>query len=240
MADFCTLCGYDDIDIDKLYNELIKPTLTEDIKTLPTDDYYISVNVGGICEHCGITNFNINNKYEVWGVYFKEPNHQFGKVNPETSELVIFEDDPKYNKQRDSIKRELTQIKIDLQLITELGFENYKKLFNMKITNKYVFFWGEHPSQWYPSPMTIDGVEYNCCEQYMMHMKALHFGDVETAEEVMVTKHASDQKKLGRKVKNFDKNSWDKVNLQIVYKGNYAKYTQNEELKQLLEFDDNF
>lgn len=104
----------------------------------------------------------------------------------------------------------------------------------MKITDKYVFFWGEHPSQWYPSPMTIDGIEYNCCEQYMMHKKALHFGDIETAEEVMRTKHPADQKKLGRKVKNFDKNSWDKVNLQIVYKGNYAKYTQNEELKQLL------
>jgi len=104
----------------------------------------------------------------------------------------------------------------------------------MRITDKYVFFWGDHPSQWYPSPMTIDGIEYNCCEQYMMHQKALLFGDTEIAEEVMVTKHPADQKKLGRRIKNFDKNEWDKVNLQIVYKGNYAKYTQNEELKQLL------
>lgn len=101
----------------------------------------------------------------------------------------------------------------------------------MKITDKYVFFWGEYPSQWYQSKMVIDGVEYNCCEQYMMHQKALHFGDIEIAEEIMKTKHPADQKKLGRKIKNFDKNSWDKVNLQIVYKGNYAKFTQNEELK---------
>jgi len=104
----------------------------------------------------------------------------------------------------------------------------------MKVTDKYIFFWGEHPSQWYPSPMVIDGTEYNCCEQYMMQQKALHFGDVEIADKVMKTRHPSDQKKLGKLVKNFDKESWDKVNFQIVYRGNYAKYTQNEELKKLL------
>jgi len=104
----------------------------------------------------------------------------------------------------------------------------------MKVTEKYVFFWGDHPSQWYPSPMVIDGITYVTAEQYMMHQKALHFEDFEIAEEVMKTQNPSDQKKLGRKIRNFDKNSWDKVNLQIVYKGNYAKYTQNENLKQLL------
>jgi ribA/ribD-fused uncharacterized protein len=104
----------------------------------------------------------------------------------------------------------------------------------MRITDKYVFFWDGIYSQWYQSPMTIDGITYVTAEQYMMHQKALLFGDTEIAEEVMVTKHPADQKKLGRRIKNFDKNEWDKVNLQIVYKGNYAKYTQNEELKQLL------
>lgn len=104
----------------------------------------------------------------------------------------------------------------------------------MKITDKYVFFWDGIYSQWYKSPMIIDNITYVTAEQYMMHQKALHFGDTEIAEEVMVTRHPADQKKLGRKIKNFDKTSWDKVNLQIVYKGNYAKYTQNEELKQLL------
>ena len=104
----------------------------------------------------------------------------------------------------------------------------------MRITDKFCFFWGEHPSQWYPSPMVIYEVEYLCCEQYMMHQKALLFGDTEIAKQVMETRHPADQKKLGRQIKNFDKNEWDKVNLQIVYKGNYAKYTQNEELKQLL------
>ena len=47
----------------------------------------------------------------------------------------------------------------------------------MKITDKYVFFYDGIYSQWYNSPMVIDGVEYNCCEQYMMHKKALTFSD---------------------------------------------------------------
>ncbi len=104
----------------------------------------------------------------------------------------------------------------------------------MNITNKYVFFWGGHASQWYPSPMVIDGINYSSCEQYMMHQKALLFEDTEIAEEIMKTKDPMTQKSLGRKIKNFDKNVWDKVNLQIVYKGNLAKYSQNEELKTLL------
>lgn len=101
----------------------------------------------------------------------------------------------------------------------------------MKITNKYVFFWGEYPSQWYNANMTINGVTYNCCEQYMMHQKALMFGDTETADKIMATTDPRIQKSLGRTVKNFDKNEWDKRNLQIVYEGNYAKFTQNEDLK---------
>ena len=47
-----------------------------------------------------------------------------------------------------------------------------------------------------------------------------------------------EQKKYGRRIKNFDKTIWDKVCLSIVYKGNFYKFTQNEDLKeQLLKTD---
>ena len=38
----------------------------------------------------------------------------------------------------------------------------------------YTFFWrSESPfSQWHPSGFEVDGVKYNCAEQYMMHQKA--------------------------------------------------------------------
>lgn len=106
----------------------------------------------------------------------------------------------------------------------------------MKITDKYVFFWNGIYSQWYTSPMVINDITYICAEQYMMHQKALFFNDTEIAEKIMLTSDPRDQKQLGREIKNFDKLRWDKVNFQIVYNANYAKFTQNEDLKkQLLE-----
>lgn len=102
----------------------------------------------------------------------------------------------------------------------------------MKITNKYVFFWNGIYSQWHKSPMTIGKVEYNSCEQYMMHQKALLFGDNEIAELIMVETNPREQKKYGRMIKNFDKSTWDKNCLAIVYEGNLAKFSQNLELKE--------
>ena len=103
-----------------------------------------------------------------------------------------------------------------------------------KMKDNYVFFWNGIYSQWYNAPMSIDGVTYNCCEQYMMHQKALFFGDTEIAEKIMQTTHPSEQKQFGRQVKGFDKDKWDSVCIGIVYKGNYAKFTQNQGLKEQL------
>ena len=104
----------------------------------------------------------------------------------------------------------------------------------MKITDKHVFFWNGIYSQWHKAPMIIDGVEYNCCEQYMMHQKALTFNDLEIAEKVLQTSNPKDQKGLGRQIKGFDKDKWDSVCLGIVYKGNFAKFTQNPDLMSML------
>lgn len=104
----------------------------------------------------------------------------------------------------------------------------------MRITDKYVFFWDGIYSQWYHSPIMINDVTYNCCEQYMMHQKALFFGDNETAEKIMKTSNPRDQKILGRSVKDFNKDRWDRVNLNIVYRANLAKFTQIKELKEAL------
>jgi ribA/ribD-fused uncharacterized protein len=41
-----------------------------------------------------------------------------------------------------------------------------------------------------------------------------------------------EQKKYGRMIKNFDKSTWDKNCLAIVYEGNLAKFSQNEDLKE--------
>ena len=102
----------------------------------------------------------------------------------------------------------------------------------MKITDKHVFFWNGIYSQWHKASMTVDNIEYNSCEQYMMHQKALLFGDSEIAELIMNESNPKEQKKYGRMIKNFDKAAWDKNCLAIVYEGNLAKFTQNVELRE--------
>jgi len=100
----------------------------------------------------------------------------------------------------------------------------------MRITDNYVFFWNGIYSQWHKAPMVIDKVEYNSCEQYMMHQKALLFEDNEIAELIMKESNPREQKRFGRMIKNFNKSVWEKNCLAIVYEGNLAKFTQNPDL----------
>ncbi len=51
--------------------------------------------------------------------------------------------------------------------------------------SNFIFFYGGPFSQWARSVFTIDGVEYNCAEQYMMAMKAKTFGDEEALATIM-------------------------------------------------------
>jgi ribA/ribD-fused uncharacterized protein len=109
----------------------------------------------------------------------------------------------------------------------------------MRITDKYVFFWNGTFSQWKRANMVIDGVTYNCCEQYMMYKKAMLFGDQDIADLIMEESHPFDQKELGRQVKNFNKEKWDAVCKDYVFEANYAKFTQNKKLKaEMLETGD--
>lgn len=102
---------------------------------------------------------------------------------------------------------------------------------------KYTYFWKEQSpySQWHLKDFTVDNITFNCAEQYMMYQKALTFGDQQIAAAILREPKQAKQKALGRKVKNFNSEIWDEVSKQVVYDGNYAKFTQNPELlKQLL------
>lgn len=100
--------------------------------------------------------------------------------------------------------------------------------------NKYTFFWDGVFSNWYPSLFTVDGIKYNCGEQYMMHQKALLFNDHETAELIMQEKNPKFQKALGRKVKGFDADKWNELSFNIMKKGLKEKFEQNHLLKTKL------
>lgn len=97
----------------------------------------------------------------------------------------------------------------------------------------FEFFWGGPFSQWYKCQLIIDGVSYNCAEQYMMAMKAHFFGDMQTHALIMQEKNQRKQKALGRLVKNFDQEAWLGVAQKFVYKANKVKFS-DPMLQQLL------
>lgn len=91
--------------------------------------------------------------------------------------------------------------------------------------DNFIFFWGGPFSQWYKHDFEVNGVKYNCCEQYMMAQKALLFGDDESYKKIMKLKDPAQQKAIGRNVKNFDPNKWNEVCRKIVYDANLAKFS---------------
>lgn len=129
---------------------------------------------------------------------------------------------------------------------------NKELLINENISftkDDFVFFWGHHKgkngvskscfSQWYPCLFTVDGLKYNCAEQYMMAQKANIFGDKEVMTQILAETDQMAIKKLGRLVKNYDDDVWTEKRFQIVVEGNLAKFSQNEDLLNfLLNTDD--
>lgn len=103
-----------------------------------------------------------------------------------------------------------------------------------------IYFWRENErpygcfSQWYISSFTDGESTFNCCEQYMMFIKAILFNDYDIADKIMNEKLPKNQKMLGRKVKNFNHDKWNFYKESIVYMANYYKFTQNKELKKIL------
>ena len=116
--------------------------------------------------------------------------------------------------------------------------DNLSKLIkDTKIFGKYVTFWGSCFSNFYPCSFDLDGRTWNCSEQYFMYMKAKLFGDEEIAKKILGSHEAADAKKLGRKVKNFDANTWSNISRNIMYAAVYSKFSQNQDLKDALLYD---
>lgn len=104
----------------------------------------------------------------------------------------------------------------------------------------FVFFWRHTGdpvacfSQWYPCHFVVDGTRYNCAEQFMMAEKASVFNDKEIWAEIMASDDPSVIKKLGRRVRSFDSSIWNSHCIDIVRKGNVAKFGQNPKLREIL------
>jgi len=108
---------------------------------------------------------------------------------------------------------------------------------------EFTFFWDGPFSQWETSYFTVEDVEYNCAEQYMMAEKARLFEDDYTLEMIMDTDVPATQKALGRQVSGFCKAEWEDDEetengqpycWNVVWRGNMAKFGQNAHLLNVL------
>ncbi|MGV9911300.1 NADAR family protein [Streptomyces tendae] len=110
---------------------------------------------------------------------------------------------------------------------------------------KYLCFWGHRPlpdgsigpsclSQWWPSPFTVDGVEYATAEHWMMVGKARLFADAEAERRVLAAAHPAGAKKAGRLVRGFDEAVWERERFRIVVEGSVHKFASDPALRAFL------
>lgn len=120
--------------------------------------------------------------------------------------------------------------------------------FHHEVKPELLFFWGHTKkdemtkacfSQWFPAQFEENKVIYTTAEHYMMAEKARLFNDDEVLEKILTAEAPNNAKSLGRKVKNFDMEIWDQHKYEIVKKGNFLKFSQNEALKEFLLSTDN-
>jgi ribA/ribD-fused uncharacterized protein len=112
---------------------------------------------------------------------------------------------------------------------------------------KYIYFYGHikgpyrYFSQWHEKDFTIpkqiikklvnfdietDTLKLKSAEHWMMIMKALLFSDINSYKKLIDPKtDAKNAKAIGRAVKNFDGNEWDKWKLLFVTIGNIYKFS---------------
>ena len=108
-------------------------------------------------------------------------------------------------------------------------------IFTPSTSNKVAFYTSLSPlSNHFPSPLEIDGIRYNCMEQYFMHQKAFLFNDKEAEKLILQTTNPLRQKFIGRGVKNFEKGIWNQHVPQVLWRGLLAKFQQNHNCSDFL------
>lgn len=83
----------------------------------------------------------------------------------------------------------------------------------MKVTDKYVFFWGDEPFTNFTPCKNLKylDLDWKSTEQVFMWLKAVEFKDFEIAKKIRAAATPKEAKKLGRQVHNFDGEHWSSV-----------------------------
>jgi ribA/ribD-fused uncharacterized protein len=100
-----------------------------------------------------------------------------------------------------------------------------------------LFFWGHRGasgpsclSQWFSSPFVVDGHSYPTAEHFMMAEKARVFQDEDAERRILAAATPAQAKALGRAVRKYDAQVWDRCSPAVVVRGNIAKFQQNAPL----------
>lgn len=108
------------------------------------------------------------------------------------------------------------------------------KIKNAIVTDKFVVFWNSIFSNFYPCTFDFKGITFKSSEQAFMWAKSHHFGDVPSCVAILESSTPKKAKELGRLVKNFNKQEWDKVCLGYMVEVLIEKFSQNIDLKNTL------
>lgn len=104
----------------------------------------------------------------------------------------------------------------------------------MRITDTHIYFWGSYLSNWFKCSFKDEQYTYLSSEAYLMAQKALLFNDIASAEKIVNTNDPKKQKVLGRQVKGFKDDIWNKHKFNLMVKGLILKFEQNSNLKEQL------
>lgn len=104
----------------------------------------------------------------------------------------------------------------------------------MKVTDTHVFFYTEWPSNYRNTSFVYKKKHFHCTEQAFMWEKAVFFEDWIAEAELLSCKDGKEARDWGQKVKNFDSAKWNEVKYMVMRDVNYAKYSQDETLRNLL------
>ena len=73
-----------------------------------------------------------------------------------------------------------------------------------------------------------------CAEQFFIAEQARLLGDESSFHLIMEVKDPREHKRLGRKVRRFDHVTWDRERVNVAFAGNYAKISQNPDMRRCL------
>lgn len=85
-------------------------------------------------------------------------------------------------------------------------------------------------SNWNLDGFTIDGIAFNCVEQYIMYRKCMLFGDTVSAANILRTADPAAHKALGRGCSDYNEHIWAGIRQPILLRALLAKFRAHPDL----------